>query len=197
MRNKLFGYRIVCLAFLVAGLGGVGPIALAQGQGSDGSFSTPEEAVTVYMQGVTQGDISQIMQACAINEMSEKFRLDLYTDRVKALTPFAPAPSDYPLYVEMNKAQFTWQILNQVKNLAYGLLATENKVVEGQVVPIDAAGAAQFMEEVNPERLAQLQVTAMGLPSPEIAGSERNLDNWNRQAQVYGADELTERVVLF
>jgi hypothetical protein len=187
---------IVCLAFLAAGLLGIGPIATAQDQTSDVSFKTPEEAITFYMQAVAQGNIPKIVQACAINEMSEKFSFDLYTNRLRALTFYTPAPSDYPFYAEMNKVQFSWQILNQVKNLAYGLLATEKGVVEGRTVPIDPEGTITFMKEVDPERLAQLQVTKIGVPNPEIASTERNLDNWNRQAQIYGADELTERVVL-
>lgn len=186
--------RLLCLVFLATVLLGIGPVATAQDQTS---FSTPEEAITFYMQGVAEGDISKIMQACAVNEMSENFRFDLYTEWVQYLTLMTPAPSDNPFYKEINKAQFSWQILNQVKNLTYGLLATEKGTVEGRTVPIDAAGTIQFMEEVNPERLAQLQVTMMGVPSPELANHERNQNNWNRIAQVYWADELTERVVLF
>ncbi|MBN1202071.1 MAG: hypothetical protein JXJ20_09465 [Anaerolineae bacterium] len=221
MRKKLFRYRtpsaktvtakkrikkatrparallsIVYLAFLAAVLLGISPIATAQDQTSDVSFKTPEEAITFYMQAVVQGDVAKIMQACAIDEMSEKFRFDLYANRLQALTLQAPAPSDYPFYAEINKAQFSWQVLNQARNLAYGLLSTEQELIDGYTVPIDTEGAIQFMKEVDPERLAQLQVTKIGVPYPEIASDERNLNNWNKQAQIYGADELTERVVL-
>jgi hypothetical protein len=219
MRKKLFRYRkpsakmvlgmtaatkpsrallpIVCLAFLAAGLLGIGPIATAQDQTSNVSFKTPEEAITFYMQAVAQGDVPQIMQACAINEMSENFRFDLYTNRFQALMLQAPAPSDYPFYAEMNKAQFSWQILFQARNLAYGLLSTETELLDGYTVRIDTEGTIKFMEEVDPERLARLQVTEIGVPSPELMYTERNQENFNMQAQIYGADELTERVVLF
>jgi hypothetical protein len=182
--------------FLAASLLGIVPIATAQDSTGDETFATPEEAITFFMQGVTQGDVSQIMQACAVDEMTEKFSFDLYTNRIGYLTISSPAPSDYPFYAEMNRALFTSQILNQVKNLAYGLLATEKATTEGRTVPMDPAGTIQFREEVNPERLAQLQVVAMGLPAPEMANTERNLNNWHSLAQVYGADEFTERVVL-
>lgn len=189
--------RIVCLAFLAAGLLGIGPIATAQDQSSDVSFKTPEEAVTFYMQAVAQGDVSKIMQACAIDEMSENFRFDLYTDRIKALMPQSPAPSDYPFYAEMNKAQFSWQILFQAKNLAYGFLTPQQELLDGRpVLNMDSEATASFMNEVNPERLAQLEVAKIGLPHPEIAHTERSQEYWNIHAQIYGADELTERVVL-
>ena len=197
MQRKRALLPVVCLAFLAAGLFGIGPIATAQEQTSDVSFKTPEEAIAFFMQAVAQGDVPRIMQASAINEMSEKFRFDLYTDRVRILMIQSPAPSDYPFYAEINRAQFSWQMLSQVKNLVYGLLSTEKGMLDGQPVPIDTEGTIKFMKEVNPERLAQLQVMKTGVPDPEIAYTERNLDNWSKQAQIYGADELTERVVLF
>jgi hypothetical protein len=188
---------IVCLAFLATGPLGISPMATAQDPSGDVSLKTPEEAVTFYMQAVAQGDITQLMQACAFNEMSAGFRFDLYNDRLNYLTATTPAPSDYPFYAEMNRAQFSWQILNQVKNFVYGLLATEKGPTEGLTVRIDAEGTRQFMEEVNPARLAQLEVVEIGVPDPEMASMERNLEIWNRIAEIYGADEFTERVVLF
>jgi hypothetical protein len=198
MHKKRAFLPIVCLAFLAAGLLEIGPFASAQDQTSNVSFKTPEEAITSYMQAVAQGDVPKIMQACAINEMGEKFRFDLYVNRLRTLMLQAPAPSDYPFYAEMNKAQFSWQILFQARNLAYGLLTTEQELLDGRpVYNIDPEGTTKFMNEVDPERLAQLQVTKIGIPNPELAHTERNLDNWDKQAQIYGADELTERVVLF
>jgi hypothetical protein len=187
---------LVCLALLAASLFGISPVVTAQGKTDSASFATPEEAIAFYVEAVAQSDITQVLQVCAVDEMSENFRFDLYTDRIRALTVYAPAPSDYPFYVELNRAQFLSQILNQVKNLTYGLLATENGMIEGRTVPIDAAGAAQFLEEVNPERLANLQLVEVGVPNPEMAQNENTQRIWQAQAQIYGADELTERVAL-
>lgn len=41
-----------------------------------------------------------------------------------------------------------------------------------------------------------LQKPWLGIPSPALVYHERNQENWNRTAAYYGADELTERVVL-
>ncbi len=197
MQKKRALFPIVCLLFVALGLSGMARLATAQDQSASVSFRTPEEAIMAYMQGVTQGDIAQILQACAVDEMGDGFNFELHTNRLQALTMLSPAPSTYPLYAEMNKVQFSWQILSQARNLAYALLATENRVVEGQTVLIDPEGTLQFIDEVNPERLDQLQVVKIGLPNPELATSERNLQNWNTIAQIYGAEELTERVALF
>lgn len=187
---------IGCLAFLAGSLLGIGASATAQDETNNVSLATPEEAITFFMQGVVQGDVSQIKQACAVDEMSAGFKFDLFVDYVQYLTLQTPAPSDYPFYAELNKAQFSGKILNQVKYLAYGLLVPENEVVEGRTVLMDTEAITQFMAAVDPARLAQLQIKQIGLPVPDIANSERNLGNWNRYAQLYEADEYTERVVL-
>jgi len=111
MQKRQVLLPIACLLFLATGLLGIDRLATAQDQTRDVAFNTPEEAITFYMQGVTLGDVSQIMEACAINEMGGGFNFELYTNRLQALTFQSPAPSDYPLYAEMNKVQFSWQIL--------------------------------------------------------------------------------------
>ena len=183
---------IICLAVALIG---VSSIATAQDQ-TGVSFDNPEDAIAFYLQAVTQGDTAQIIQVCAIDEMSENFSFDLYIDWIQYLTISSPAPSDYPFYAEMNKAQFTWEALRQVQYLAYRLLATENGTTEGLTVPMQMEGATQFLEELNPERLAQLQVIEIGVPYPDMMNTERIQENFGKRAQIYGADELTERVVL-
>jgi len=219
MREKLFRYRkpsanivsgmiaatrparvlllIVCLAILAAGCSEKDSDTAGQNPLRKVSFNTPEKAITFYLQAMAQGDVSKILQASAVDEMSEKFDFDFYVNRLKMLPFQAPSPSNYPFYAELNNAQFTWQILNQARYLAYGFLTTEEELLEGYpVYDMDPERITGFIEEVNPEKLAQLEVKKMGIPSPDVASDERNLEIWNRHAQTYGADEYTERVVL-
>jgi len=186
-------FLLVCLA---ASPSGISLIAGAQDDGSTPVFETPEDAITFYLEAVIQGDTAQILQASAVDEMSANFDFERAVNRVGSLTIHTPASSDHPFYVELNKAQFTSQILGQVKNLAYGLLATEKDVVEGLAVFIEPEGTTRFMNEVNPERLTELQVIEIGVPLPHLANDARNLENWAELARIYGADELTERIVL-
>ena len=164
---------------------------------TDTVYKTPEDAITAYFGGVTQSDIGKIEQACAINEMSEKFRFDLYTARLQSLQPYAaPAPSDYPLDVEINKAQLTQRILAQLKMFTYSLLSSEN-VGDNTTIIIDAARTTQFIKDVDPKKLAQIEVKTIDLPNKPRMNSAQYVKNESAIAQVYGADESTERVVLF
>jgi hypothetical protein len=71
------------IAFLTVMIGScswmASPVATPD-QGTNVSFKTPEDAITHYFEGLAQSNINKILQACAINEMAEKFRFDLYTE---------------------------------------------------------------------------------------------------------------------
>jgi hypothetical protein len=186
MRHHLTHRRIlsllVMLAVMAMGLGQMNVAVIAQDDTNDATFATPEDAITAYIQALATGDAMSIMQTFAIEEMSENFRFDLYLERIRAVTPDAPAPADYDLFVEMNRAQFTSQLLFQTRNMIYGLLATDERLSEGQVIIVDSEEtpnfAVDFIAEVNPERLASLEVMQIGVPYPDIVASERYQDNF-------------------
>ena len=197
MQKKRLLILVACLALLTAGFSGTVTTATAPNQTSDVAFKTPEEAITAYLEGVAQGDFRKILQACAINEMSEKFKFDLYIDRLKAFVPSqAQSPANYPFYVELNKAQLSSQISTQVKFLVYGLLSTE-EVSAGNTILMDVERANIFIKAVDPKRLAQMEVKKIDLPSKTLMSSAKYLEMASQTARMYGADESTERVALF
>ncbi|MEO8393813.1 MAG: hypothetical protein ABI700_12550 [Chloroflexota bacterium] len=190
-------FVIVCLGLLAAIGFGANSTALAQDQSGDVVFKTPEDAITLYMQGIAESDIDKILQACAINEMSENFKLDLSIARIGVLDPYqSQAPSDYAFYAEMNKAQQSARILSQVRLFTFSLLSSED-IASGTIIRMDEARTAQFIKDVDPARLAQIEVKKIGIPFPRIIESANYVENTTKLAQVYGADEYSERVVLF
>lgn len=187
---------LACLALLAAGFSGTATNTLAPNQASDVVFKTPEEAITSYMEGVAQADLSKILQASAVNETSEKFRFDLYVDWVKVFLPSYLAPTNYPFYVELNKAQLTSQILGQVRLLIYSLLSSED-VANGGPIKMDLKAAGTFIKDVDTKRLAQLEVKKIGVPNKTLMDGDPYRQSAAKHALVYGADESTERVALF
>lgn len=200
MRENITLVLALVLGLIVAGCSTPTPVApIATPTVVVASFKTPEDAITAYMQGVAQADTSKILQACAINEMSEKFKFDVYTERLKAFLPSQSlALATSPFYVESNKAQLTAQILGRVKILAYGLLSSEKVDDPASVIVItDTARINKFMQDVDPKRLAGLKVEKTGSPNKTLMNSTSYLNNATQIALVYGADEYTERVTLF
>jgi hypothetical protein len=160
-------------------------------------FETPEQAITHYFEGLAEADAEKILQACAIDEMSEKFRFDLYTERLRALLPTQSlAPADYPFYVETNKMQLTAQTFGRVKIFAYSLLSSE-EVDTGMTIVIDTERTNNFMRDVDPEKLAQVKIQKIALPDEALMNEDRYQKNAATIASIYGADESTERVALF
>jgi hypothetical protein len=186
----------LCLAVLIIAVSGA-VTASPSSQANAVTFKTPEDAITHFFEGVAQGDFNKILEACAVNEASEHFQFDLQIDRLGVFAPAVEyAPATNPLYVAINDAQITARIANQVKILTYSLLSTENLTFTStNMIGIDVAQS--FMTEVDPARLSQLEVKEIALPNPTAMKSARYQAYVADIARVYGADELTERVVLF
>ncbi len=159
--------------------------------------STPEAAVSQYMEAVAKADAAELVQACAIDEASTRFRFDLQAERLKAIvsTTTYLFPSDYHFYAEMNKSVQSALIFGQVRGLEYSLL--QSVPVDQVITPVDLARAQQYVKDVDPSRLADMKVVSIKLPSPKLANDARNIKNWAAIANVYGADEMTERLALF
>lgn len=174
------------------------PTPASISQVSEVIFNTPEAAVTAYFAALAQGDPSKILQVCAVDEMSERFDFALYIDRLQAFLPIQSlAPTDYPFYVELNKMQLSSQILNQAKLFTYSLLSQEAVDTGSPILKMDSERVAQFQQDVDPSRLAGIQVEKIDLPNKAIMQESKYLENAAKLAHIYGADEMTERVVLF
>ena len=163
---------------------------------ADVTLKTPEEAVTHYLEGVARNDVRRILQASAVNEMSAKFKFDLFAERLGAIDPVRNlSPAEYPFYSEINKSQLSFQILSHVKNLSYGLLSGEE--MDGTIFKADAERVNRFVKNVDPQRLSRLEVRKISPPNKTVMNDARYLENAARNARIYGADESTERVALF
>jgi len=191
VQNKNVLFLVVCAAMVLMTAGCNSPSISA-------SFKTPEDAINSYMQAVAQGDGSKILQAFAINEMSEKYNFEVFVDRIGAFQPIQfEGPTNYTLYVDLNKTQVAAQIVQRVRTFIYGLLSTEDVASGNMIGSFDAERAAKFIKEVDPKRLSGISVKRIDMPNKPILNSDRHRDNLAKTARMYGADESTERVALF
>jgi len=159
-------------------------------------YSTPEAAITAYLDGIKQQNVSAIFIASAVNEPAQQFDFQAYADRLQAMPLLtSPAPAEYPFYVKMNRVRRQNEVLSQVRNLAYSLLSTET--IDGSLVANPGTERVQaFVTDVDPSRLSGIELVKIGIPSPDLLSSTRFQENAAKQAAIYGADELTERVAL-
>jgi hypothetical protein len=172
-------------------------LVAASGQLLAAGSPTPDEAVREYMAAVAAADAGRVLEASAIDEVAKGHRFAESVDRIQAFMPHVMlAPAEHPFYVEVNRAQRADEILSQVLMLAYGLLSGET--TDGSpIVPVDRAWAEDFVAQVDPARLAGIEVMDSRFPHPDLGTDERYLETAAALAANQGADELTERLVLF
>jgi hypothetical protein len=160
------------------------------------TLNTPEAAVTHYIEGLAANDADQILAACAVAETASGFDFAAQIERLRAYVPVGSmAPAQHLFYTDINEAEQSWQCLRGARSLAYSLLSTED-LVSQPLYDLDATRVAQIQRDLDPARLAELQLLAIALPGPELMATERYKTNAAAQAAIYGADELTERVAL-
>ncbi|MFN8444415.1 MAG: hypothetical protein U0175_26765 [Caldilineaceae bacterium] len=203
MPKKQIPILLLLLIWLLAGCTGaqfhlIVPMTPTPTQATDELYSTPDEAVTAYFAALSQADPTKLLQASAVEEMSERFDFAASIDRLQAFLPTQSlAPTADPFYVELNKIQLSSQILNQVKMFSYSLLSQEAVDKGSPIIQMGAERVAQFQHDVDPSRLAAIQVERIDLPNKAIMQESKYLENAAKIARIYGADEMTERVVLF
>ena len=198
MQRQRISILILFLALFATDCSRTASIVQAPDQINEVSFKTPEEAITYYLDGVARNDVRKILQACAVNEMGGKFRLDLHVERLGSMNPMEPAylsPTNYPFYSEINKWYLSSQILNQVKNLSYSLLSNEK--LDDSYFKADAERVNRFIKDVDPQRLSKLEIKKISLSNKTAMNDARYLENATKIARTFGADELTERLALF
>lgn len=211
-RQATFITGLLVAAILLSGCTGITitvnratPLAIASevveptavpGSRSAPIYSTPEAAITAYLDGIKQQNVSAIFTASAIDEPAEQFDFQAYADRLQAMPLVtSPAPAEYPFYAEMNRVRRQNEVLSQVRNLAYSLLSTET--IDGSIIANPGSERVQaFITDVDPSRLGGIELVEIGAPSPDLLSSTRYQENAAKQAAIYGADELTERVAL-
>ncbi|MCX5495799.1 hypothetical protein OSH11_13880 [Kaistia dalseonensis] len=159
------------------------------------NLTTPEAAVTAYIDGVIHQDFEAIIASTSADQMGKGFDFVAQVDRMRSLLPMMPAPASSPLFVEINKANFVAQIARQVQFLTYGLMTT-SKILDGKTDMMDSAGAAEFASVVRTDRLGSLKLVEIGIPDPTSVNSKQHLVNSTKFARIYGAIASTDRVAL-
>ncbi len=159
------------------------------------NFTTPESAINYFINSLKKNDLRKAFTACTIDEYSQGFDFEAYTNRIQAIVfPSSPAPSEYPFYVELNKYERMARLARQIKFFCYSLSATEKEYTVTISNPTKERIAA-FIESSNPAGLSELEI--ISIDKPELVENERHKSNEKIRAKCFGAQDGTERIVLF
>jgi hypothetical protein len=170
--------------------------ALAQGETP--VFTKPEDAIHHFAAALSENDLQKALQACAVEEYAKGFDFVGMVDRLKTLMPIQQmAPSEYDLFVEMNKISAMGTLVNQMKMMIYSFFVPEVKDGKPMYVGVGMDDAKKFAEAVDPGKLKNLKLLRIDPPVQNILNSEKNIENFQKMAVLYGAQEMTERIALY
>lgn len=168
-------------------------LAVVLAAGPAFAYTTPEEAIAAYIEGVADRDFDAVIAASAVNNQSMKYDFVHQIGRIQTFTRNALMPVTDPMFVEMNKVGLSARIAGQVQLLVYGLMTTKDL---GQPIKMDERAAADFVSIVRADRLSGLELVRVGIPSPETLNNERYQLRANQAAKDDGADTSTKRLAL-
>ncbi len=164
---------------------------------SEQSFSTPEAAIEHFVGAVTDNDLEGALEACAIYAYGTDFDFHQYSDRLSVIMPgAAPAPAEYDMFADLNQLQQAATMGNYIRYFCYSFFIDEDLSMPIVLGESDIS-IEDFMAAVDPAQLHSLEIVRMDEPMPEVLHSETNTSNFDRQAASYGADGMTEMVVLY
>jgi len=167
----------------------------------EASFSTPEEAIKHFISSVSANDLYGALTVCAINENAQNYDAKAFINRIENISLNMPAPSQYKFYKAINQSYFLNQIVFQIRNFTYSFSESDavKSVIGGSPYSTanDVTAADEFVKAVDPNNIKALTVVRIDKPYPEILNEAQAIKNFKIQAKVYGADDGTERVVLY
>jgi hypothetical protein len=163
---------------------------------ADAPLATPEATIHRYVKSLATSDLGCASQEFAAREHATRFDFKATVTWVRVLSPaILKAPSEYPMFVEMNELRALADMADASKLFIYGVL-TDSAPMGSQPVESDAEIQA-FIEAVNPARLALLRVVRIDQPSQSTINSPSARLHFTEMAAREGADEITERIALY
>jgi hypothetical protein len=188
-------YRLILLTLLMMG------VRAQDLSFPEKDFATPQAALEHVTQSLAANDVAAALQAFAINAQAEKRDFTAMSERLGVIQMFqSPSPSEYPMYVELNRLTFVSRYASQIKLFTYSLLLQTTETFEDfdpyLTLPIQSEPdlVREFVRVSDPEKLRGLSIDKLFRIT---ATSEKMLENWQAQARPVGANEITEFVVLY
>ena len=167
-------------------------------------FSTPEEAVTCYMEGYKNLDFDQILGAFAWETQASHASMQMYAERIRSYSPAAmPRMPSFSKFVERvnvdalrsSQVRYIYAALDNYilgEDAPQGMMISLNK-------PEDVEAFMQKFDNGKLEKLAlmaNIRFVSPDLFTNNLYSMETNQDNLKKQTAYYNADEVVNIVGL-
>lgn len=159
-------------------------------------LSTPERAIRLYVESIAANDLPCALRAYAAHEYAARFDFPAYVAYVYQYSPgIVKAPTEYPMFVELNELRAKAVMAAAVKEFAYGLLSDRDLLTPHPVR--SAADTRAFVQALNPVQLAKLKLVRVDAPRDSDINKPSMQAVIKRSPTGKEADEVTERIALY
>jgi hypothetical protein len=127
------------------------------------------------------------------------FNYDAYSRRLQAMLPvMSPSPSQSAVFAQLNRISMLSTLSRQVKMMLYSLLTDldENEMSGQTIANPDDGRISSFINSCDSRKISGLAVLKIKLPAA-VMNDDRARKIAVEQAKCYGADDSTERIVLY
>ena len=171
-------------------------------------FSTPEAAVTYYLEGLRNGSIQQMLSAFAWETQNSRYSLKDYILRMQSIFAYAPVrmPGSGELMAGSNLCSLRYQLYRMIYSALRVCLMKDadqyTELLDGYRVDLkseeEADGFIRQFDNERDQKLAQLENIRLIAPLSVLPryGDEwtgKQLDMYQR---IYGADEILETLAV-
>lgn len=166
------------------------------------SFGSPEKAIEYYVGKIAENDFKGALEACATSSYVNGLDFAAQVSRAKSIILYSDAPSKSQFYKEINYAKRISDLASWTKMMVFSLVLPEqyHDLLEGlplKIESLDQEKMDDLIKDFDPQKAKNLKIKLMTTPHSERMYSEKGIENSQKQAKVVGADEVTERVVLY
>ena len=176
-----------------------------EGKGSaDVGYSSPEELIQEFGKAIAANDMDRALSMFALDHMSDSFDLKQYVEYTRAWIPQANLsfPSEEMIFRDANREYLRGICARQIALMCFSLQADEEYLQMSPVIAdeeTDPDGIFSGLEDAaDLEYLSSFRVLRVDYALPDYQGaSAASMESIEKQAEIYGAEDLTEYAVLY
>lgn len=159
----------------------------------EGTFATPQAAVTFLAQRLAAGDAAGAATAFATTSAVDGYDFATQLARINAMMPSIWLPSSSPYYRTLNLGQRAATISGQLRLMTWSVVDPQDDPTTTLSVT-DPSAVADLAKRLDPAAMSQLtvlHVDQLGVEHPNFTA------NFPQLAAPYGADEYAQFAVLY
>lgn len=194
-RRPLPWILVAVLAVVAVVLGALLLTRGGAGAAAQSGYATPEETIEVFTERVADRDVDGALSTWAGEKQAASLDLVGTLERLRAFAPYDSTilPSDDPAFAELAGTIRAGVAADQLRRMTLSVLLPDIDLTVTTTLDDGDVTAQGIADALDYARLASLRIERLDA----VEGPEQYDENLTRLAELVGADERREYVVLY